>query len=58
MKRKLKKERLIIVGSICLLEIIAFSWGTVTGDWHALEKVHTGFLVLTALYVGQFIQLG
>jgi hypothetical protein len=47
-----------IVGSICLTEIFSFVWGTVTGDWHAFEKVNMAFCIITGIYLGQFIQLG
>lgn len=47
-----------IVGSICLLSIFAFVWGTVTGDWFAYEKVDMAFFILTGIFLGQYVQFG
>jgi hypothetical protein len=54
---ELKVGTKFMVGSICLIEIFAFVWGTVTGDWQSFEKVNMGFCILTGIYLGQFIQL-
>ena len=54
----MKTEIKFIVGSICILFIFAFVWGTITGDWSAYEKVEMAFLILTGVYLEQLVQFG